>query len=525
MFFFASSAFSATSAYPSSSSLMADGQWLMATPSLPFRMPSLDPSTLALANLPEHLPLPRWSRAPGQAPLDITLRPPGSKSITNRALLLAALAPGTSTLHHPLTEADDAQRMLAAIQQLGASVDATNPDALRITGVGGKWKVNPNDSTLDLNNAGTATRFLTASALLADAPLTIPGNARMQQRPIAELANLLEQLGCTIDYQATPGCPPLTITPSSCLPRQSQIRLGRNGGGADEVGGGGLPTTTLPIAPTQSSQFVSALMLTAVFLKDGLTLTFPDGITSQSYVQMTLDLLDHLGVQTRSAQDLSVIQVFPGLNGFTLDIEPDASGATYWWAAGALLPSATARVEGFSSTTNSLQGDAQFPALLEQMGCTLISSSNGHNNTLTVKGTPNLNPIMCDMRNMPDAVMSLAAVASFAPGTTIVKGVKTLRVKECDRIDAMKTELAKLGVVIQDNLNGDEDTLSITPPTDGIDCSDNAPPVSFDTYDDHRMAMSLALLALRRPNITINDPRCVAKTYPNYFQHFARLYR
>ncbi len=473
----------------------------------------LDPTTLTLPNLPEHLPLPRWSRAPGQAPLDITLRPPGSKSITNRALLLAALAPGTSTLNHPLTEADDAQRMLAAIQQLGTSVDASDPTALRITGVHGKWKVNPNDSTLDLNNAGTATRFLTAAALLADAPITITGNARMQQRPIAELADLLQQLGCTITYQATPGCPPLTIAPPLSSP-------GLPGEVArDSVTEGALPNT-LPIAPTQSSQFVSALMLTAVFLPEGLTLTFPDGITSQSYVQMTLDLLDHLGVQTRSAQDLSVIQVLPGLSGFNLDIEPDASGATYWWAAGALLPSATVRVEGFSNSTTSLQGDANFPTLLEQMGCTLIARDN----TLAVKGTNDLRPIMCDMRDMPDAVMSLAAVACFAPGTTIVKGVKTLRVKECDRIDAMKTELAKLGVTITDNLNGDEDALSITPPEGGIDCSDNAPPVAFDTYDDHRMAMSLALLALRRPNITINDPKCVAKTYPNYFQHFAKLY-
>ncbi len=485
-------------------------------------MPEFNPTTLALADLPEHLPLPRWSRAPGQAPLDITLRPPGSKSITNRALLLAALAPGTSTLHHPLTEADDAQRMLAAITQLGASIDDSDPTTLQITGVGGKWKVDPNNATLDLNNAGTATRFLTASALLADAPLTITGNARMQQRPIAELAQLLQQLGCTIDYQATEGCPPLTITPPTSRDREGAVP-------SDQPDVNSAPSrsrlvNTLPIAPTQSSQFVSALMLTAVFLEQGLTLTFPDGITSQSYVQMTLDLLDHLGVHTRSAQDLSVIQVLPGLNGFTLDIEPDASGATYWWAAGALLPTATVRVEGFSSTTNSLQGDAQFPTLLEQMGCTLISSSNGHNNTLTVKGTNDLRPIMCDMRDMPDAVMSLAAVACFAPGTTIVKGVKTLRVKECDRIDAMKIELAKLGVTIADNLNGDEDALSITPPTDGIDCSDTAPPVSFDTYDDHRMAMSLALLALRRPNITINDPKCVAKTYPNYFQHFANLY-
>ncbi|MCA9277313.1 MAG: hypothetical protein KDA29_14930, partial [Phycisphaerales bacterium] len=286
----------------------------------------------------------------------------------------------------------------------------------------------------------------------------------------------------------------------------------------------GASPTSISIAPTQSSQFVSALMLTAVFLEHGLTLTFPNGITSQSYVQMTLDLLDHLGAHTRAASDLAVIQIKPGLDAFNLDIEPDASGATYWWAAGALLSSATIRVEGFSNTTTSLQGDAQFPTLLEQMGCTLVSSSKGRDNTLAVRGTPNLRPIICDMRDMPDAVMSLAAVASFAPGTTIVKGVKTLRVKECDRIEAMKTEFAKLGVTVTDNLNGDEDTLSITPPPDGIDCSDTAPAVSFDTYDDHRMAMSLALLALRRPNITINDPKCVAKTYPNYFQDFARIY-
>lgn len=456
------------------------------------------PTNLALADLPERLPLPVWSRAPGQAPQDVTLRPPGSKSITNRALLLAALAPGTSTLNHPLIEADDAQRMLAAITQLGARVDAPNPDQVKIEGVGGHWRVDPNNSTLDLNNAGTATRFLTASALLADHPLTITGNARMRQRPIAELAELLEQFGCTIAYHNAPGCPPLTITPPT----------------AD------LSTTTISIDPTQSSQFVSALMLAALFLPKGLTLRFPGGITSQSYVRMTLDLIEHLGADTRAAEDLSVVQVRPGLHAFDLDVEPDASGATYWWAAGALLPDATVRVQGFDLTSTSLQGDAQFPTLLEQMGATLAARDN----TLAVRGTSNLRPIMCDMRDMPDAVMSLAAVAAFTPGTTIVKGVKTLRVKECDRIQATKTELAKIGVTVTDNLNGDPDALSITPPPSGVDCSVNAPPVAFDTYDDHRMAMSLSLLALRRPNITINDPRCIAKTYPDYFQHFARLW-
>jgi 3-phosphoshikimate 1-carboxyvinyltransferase len=468
-------------------------------------MPDGFPANLNIDNLPEQLKLPQWSRDAGRPLLDVAIRSPGSKSITNRALLLAALAPGTSTLNEPLIDADDAQRMLKAVEQLGAKIDSSDPNALSITGVGGKWKVPQAGITLDLNNAGTATRFLAASALLSDHPITITGNERMQQRPIAELAQLLETLGCAITYHKNTGCPPLTITPPTPLT-------------------GGLKTNTISIEPTQSSQFVSALMLTAVFLEDGLTLTFPDGVTSKSYVQMTLDLLDHLGVDTQASSNLAVARIKPGLSAFTLDIEPDASGATYWWAAGALLNNATIRVQGFDPKTKSLQGDADFPTLLEQMGCTLQSRDN----TIAVNGTKNLRSINCDMSDMPDAVMSLASVACFAKGPTIVKGVKTLRVKECDRIAAMKAELGKLGVWVEDNLNGDEDTLAITPPQgknhSGIDCSPTCEPITFETYDDHRMAMSLSLIALRRPNITINDPKCIAKTYPNFFQHFAKLY-
>lgn len=460
------------------------------------------PSNLTPDALPEQLPLPAWNRAPGKSPLDLTIRPPGSKSITNRALLLAALCNGTSTLNHALTDADDAQRMLAAITQLGAIVDQSNPTALKITGTAGAWKpdldkTNPNNTTIDLNNAGTATRFLAASALLADRPLTITGNERMQQRPIAELATLLQSLGCKIEYLKTDGCPPLRITPPSQL-----------------------ATNTITIGRTQSSQFITALMLVAVFLENGLTISMPDGTTSASYIRLTLDLLDHLGVQIQHADNLSVIKVSPGLAAFNLDIEPDASGATYWWAAGVLLPKATIRVAGFNPASPSSQGDANFPILLEQMGCTLIAADN----TLACKGQANLNPIICDMSDMPDAVMSLAAVACFAPGTTIIKGVKTLRVKECDRIAALKAELGRLGVWVEDNLNNDEDVLSITPPDSGVDCSPDCDPVLFETYHDHRMAMALSLIALRRPNITINNPRCVDKTYPTYWQHFARLY-
>lgn len=453
-----------------------------------------DPSKLTIDTLPDQLTLPLWSRAAGRAPLDVTIRPPGSKSLTNRALMLAALAPGESTINHPLIEADDAQRMLTAIELLGAKVERLD-HAVKITGTGGKLVVDPNDSTINLNNAGTATRFLTAAALLADSPLTITGNERMQQRPIQELGDLLESLGAGVEYLGTPGCPPIRISPPADL-----TQLG----------------SQIEIKPTQSSQFISALMLIAPFLPNGLTITQREGITSASYVRMTIELLDHLGVQTKHSGDLSTIQIMPGMNRFALDIEPDASGATYWWAAGALLPEATIRVQGISMD-RSQQGDARFPELLEQMGCTLITKGDA----LACRGSAGLNPIMCDMRDMPDAVMSLAVVACFAKGTTIIRGVTTLRVKECDRIEALKAELGKIGVIVTDNLNGDEDALSISPPHS---FSDTQTPIVMDTYDDHRMAMSLSLLALRLPNIVINDPACVAKTYPTYYQHLGRVF-
>jgi len=453
-----------------------------------------DPPNLTIDTLPDQLPLPKWSRPARRAPLDITIRPPGSKSLTNRALLLAAVAQGESTINYPLIEADDAQRMLDAIKQLGAKVERLD-HAIKITGTGGKLIVDPKNPTLNLNNAGTATRFLSAAALLADRPLTITGNERMQQRPIQELCDLLTQLGATVEYLGTPGCPPIKITPPtdlSSIPSQIEIN------------------------PTQSSQFISALMLIAPFLPNGLTITQPQGTTSASYVRMTLELLDHLGVHTQHALDLSIIRINPGFNRFVLDIEPDASGATYWWAAGALLPEATIRVEGINFD-QSQQGDAHFPKLLEQMGCTLITKAD----TLACRGSASMTPIMCNMQNMPDAVMSLAVVACFAKGTTIIRGVRTLRVKECDRIAAIKAELAKIGAVVIDNLNDDHDALSITPPAS---FPESESPIFLDTYDDHRMAMSLSLLALRLPNIAINDPKCVAKTYPNFYQHLRRVY-
>ena len=485
---------------------------------------SPSPSKLAetlsgpLADLPNPLPLTPPKRARGQAPIDATVRPPGSKSITNRALLLAALAGGESTLRRPLLDADDAQRMLAALTQLGATFDTSDPDALAVRGTGGRWPIPAPkppaipETVLDLNNAGTATRFLTAAALVADHPLVITGNQRMRERPIAELTRALAELGAHVEHLESPDCPPIRITPPV---------------------GGILSSSTLTIGRTQSSQFISALLLVGGCLASGLTLRLPDGVTSSSYVHMTLALLAHLGAPARSAADLSVIRVDKPVPAFDLEIEPDASGATCFHAAGAILPGAgdpaTVRVIG-PHPDDSLQGDAHFPRVLEQMGCALVHGATRQGDPVTTtRGPDHLKPVMIDMADMPDAVMALAAVAAFTPGTTIVRGVRTLRVKETDRIEALRTELAKIGVTLTPDLNGDDDALSITPPHDGsrltLDLSEDAPPVAFDTYDDHRMAMSMALIALRRPNVSINDPGCVAKTYPTFWRDLAEIYR
>lgn len=469
-----------------------------------------------LAELPDPLPVPQLVRPNERLPRSVSVRPPGSKSITNRALLLAALASGRSTVRFPLLGADDAERMLAAITRLGVAVDRAHPDALVIDGVGGRWR--PRDDggpvVVNLNNAGTATRFLAAASLVSPGPVTIDGNERMRQRPIGELADALEQIGCAIAYTGTPGCPPITITPPpGHRPGASLLEFGQ----------------------TQSSQFISALLLTAPFVPGGLTIKMKGPITSKSYIRMTLRLLADVGAVVRSTGELEVIRVEPGsiagpgvvLPGFSYAVEPDASSATYWWAAGAMVPSLELRVRGLDATT-SVQGDAAFPGLLIRMGASVrreeADVSPEHEGAVACRGPDRLTPIMADMADMPDATMTLAACCAVAGGLSVLRGVTTLRVKETDRITATRVELAKVGAKVTENVNGDGDVMSIEAPIGGIDCAASAPPVVFDTYHDHRMAMSMALIGLRRPNVWIANPRCVDKTYPTFFADLARLY-
>ncbi len=457
-----------------------------------------------LERLPDPLPIPVLQR-----PFDVVIRPPGSKSLTNRALLLAALAEGESVLHGALTEAEDARVMIAALEKLGALI-SVDGDEVRVIGVGGRWRVPAVGVALNLENAGTATRFLTAAAILSGGgggAVTIDGNARMRERPIGELVELLRQIGVKAEYAARDGYPPVRISPPSDL---NDLAV------------------ELFVGQTASSQFVSAMLLVGIFLPRGLTVRLTSEPTSKSYIEMTIGLLQELGARAEWDVAGRVIRVWPTrLYRFDHSIEPDASGATYFHAAAAMAPGSACFVPGLGA--NCLQGDAAFADVLEIMGARLVRSAEG---VRVSAGDELLHALAQDLSLMPDTAMTLAAVCCFAPGRSVIGGLKTLRVKETDRLAALQAELTKVGaaVTIQamkssgEGAGRSDEALCIVTPEGGIDCSPDVARVEFDTYKDHRMAMAMALIGLRRPNVFIRDPGCVAKTYPTYWRDFARLY-
>ncbi len=476
-----------------------------------------------LNELPDPLPIPTLTRA-----FDVAIRPPGSKSLTNRALLLAALAEGTSTLSGALVDADDAAVMIAALTTLGAKVepDPADPTTLHVTGVNGRWKLAPGANvTLDLHNAGTATRFLTAAALLAPGgagtSITIDGSPRMRQRPIGELVDVIRAVGGRVEYLGTQGFPPLRVHGlDPALTTHVEARFGR----------------------TSSGQFISAMLMVGPWLGRRVGVHTLEKPTSAPYIEMTAQLMMRIGLEPdRLHAEHPGIRFAaiaydtrggggPYIPGFELDIEPDASGATYFWAAAAIVPGATCRVDGLGRS--SLQRDTQFTGVLDRMGARI----SGDDTSTTVRGEPHLRAVDVDLSDMPDTAMTAAVVALFASptpdnatATTTLRGLRTLRVKETDRLAALQTELTKLGAVVEIIAEGDDESLRITPPKDllgtPICLRPKFPRVEFDTYDDHRMAMALSLVGLSRPNVWIRDPTCVAKTYPGYFADLARLYR
>ncbi|MCC6660729.1 MAG: 3-phosphoshikimate 1-carboxyvinyltransferase [Phycisphaerales bacterium] len=422
-----------------------------------------------------------------------TIRPPGSRSITNRAILLAALAHGESVLRAPLLGADDTERMITAVTRLGATV-RRGDDHLRIRGVGGRCRSGLME--LDAGESGTCARFLTAAAVLSLSPVIITGGPRLRERPMDGLPEALGQLGARAEFLGSAGCLPLRVTPPVALPAGATVAL----------------------ESPSSGQVISGLLLAAPFLPGGLTVRVTGRLPSASYVRMTVALLDRVGVGVRTSEDLRTIRVGappPGPPAFTIDIEPDASSAGYWWALAALSPGSRVRVEGLSR--RSLQGDALLPDVLSRMGAG-VAWGDG---SIEAAGPPRLCPVMADFSDMPDAALTVAAVACFADGASVLSGLGTLRGKESDRLAALSTELARISVRV--DVHADGATATITPPRAGLDCSAGASRVAFGTYNDHRVAMSLALIGLRRPNTLIRNPGCVAKTYPGFWHDLAGL--
>ncbi len=424
------------------------------------------------------------------APFRATITPPGSKSLTNRALLLAALAEGKSTLTGVLF-ADDSRRMLEALTALGFDVHVFEP-AATVTIIGQGGHIPAKQAALNLGNAGTAYRFLTAALCLGEGVYTLDGIERMRQRPVGQLVDGLKKLGAGIRYLMAENCPPLEITATGAL-----------------TGG------QLTMPPTLSSQYISALLQIAPCCRTGLTLRFDGAVTSRPYVEMTLGLMARFGVRAQVDANFTTITLAPSkYKAADYAIEPDASNASYFLAAAAVIPGSTCTIEGLGR--RSLQGDVGFADVLHLMGADLIYGGD----FITIKSPPRgapLRGIDVDLNHMPDMAQTLAVAALFALGPTTIRNVGNLRVKETDRLAALKNELTKLGAQVEI----EDDDLTITPPAEGT--QGKLTPAAIDTYDDHRMAMSFAIAGLRSGGVVINDPKCVNKTFPEYFAYLERL--
>ncbi|MGB0767394.1 MAG: 3-phosphoshikimate 1-carboxyvinyltransferase [Phycisphaeraceae bacterium] len=428
-------------------------------------------------------------------PFDLTLSPPGSKSLTNRALLIAALAEGRTTLDGVLF-ADDTRRMLDALQTLGFELDID--EAAKRVAVDGRAGSIPSDhAELHLGNAGTAMRFLTAALCLGHGTYSLDGIERMRERPIGELVEPLRQLGAQIEYLGQDGYPPLKISDSAYFE-------------------GGFVT----LKPTLSSQFISALLIAGPCTPRGVTLTFDGPITSLPYIKMTLRLMKHFGVtyEWGGPKKNAVRVTANAYRARDYTIEPDASNASYFLAAAAAVPGSRCTIEHLGG--ESVQGDAEFCSILGLMGCGVDQRT--HQTTVAAPANGRLKGVDVKLNQMPDMAQTLAALAILADGPTTIRKVGNLRVKETDRMEAIRVELTKLGATVE--LRGDD--IHIKPPPKATDGPGNAiTPASVDTYDDHRMAMAFSVIGLAAPpgTVTINDPDCVNKTYPNYWEDLQKI--
>ena len=434
---------------------------------------------------------------------------PGSKSISNRTLLLAALAAGATRLSG-LLDADDVERMRAALATLG--IDVTQAGDTRDFVVHGQGGIFPVKSArLHLGNAGTALRPLTAALALSDGHYELSGVPRMHERPVGDLVDALRQLGADIRYLGSDGFPPLAIGPFAAPPQSVGPPEARR------LSGGPGPVDT-PDAPARvtvrgnvSSQFTSALLMALPLIaardRRPISVDISGELVSKPYVSITTDLMARFGVAVEN-DDWRTFRMPAGARYSSpghLHVEGDASSASYFLAAGA-IGGGPVRVTGVGRT--SIQGDVAFADALARMGARIGSGDNW----IEARAGLSLSGIDIDCTPIPDAAMTLAVVALFAQGPTTLTGIASWRVKETDRIAAMATELRKLGAEV----DAGEDRLTISPPRRFV-------PATIATYEDHRMAMCFSLAALAGVAVRILDPTCVTKTFPGYFTAFDQV--
>jgi len=413
-----------------------------------------------------------------------TIRLPGSKSISNRMLLLAALADGCTEIGG-LLDSDDTRVMLSALRTLGVGVEQSGAKAWRIHGCGGTFPVA--DADLFMGNAGTAIRPLTAALALSGGSYRLAGVPRMHERPIGDLVDGLSQVGADVRYTGQPGFPPLSIHPAA-------VKLGG----------------PIRLRGDVSSQFLTALLMALPLTGEAAVIEMTTELISKPYIEITLNLMARFGVEVKRdgwrSFALGAGQAYrsPGL----LRVEGDASAASYFLAAGA-IGGGPVRVEGVGR--NSIQGDVRFAEALASIGARIEWGDDYLE--ARAPGSGKLRAFDLDLNHIPDAAMTLAVAALFADGRCTLRNIASWRVKETDRIAAMATELRKLGATVEEGAN----YIGILPPAALV------PGVAIDTYDDHRMAMCFSLATLGGVPVAINDPKCVNKTFPEYFDAFAEI--
>jgi 3-phosphoshikimate 1-carboxyvinyltransferase len=414
--------------------------------------------------------------------IDATVNVPGSKSLTQRALLIAALADGRSVLEGPL-DSEDTRYTSAALGAMGIDV-LKETDRWVVEGRGGLIETPAQD--IFLGNNGTATRFLTSVACLGNGVFRITGDKRMEERPIEPLMLALRGWGASVKSIRGTGCPPL------------------------EIAAGGLAGGRTLLPEGKSSQYLSSLLLVAPYARQTARLEVAGEVLSKPYVAMTLEVMNAFGVKAEANASCNNFTVPKGVyHARTYMIEGDASGASYFFAAAAI---SRGRVTVRNMPYPSLQGDARFVDLLQKMGCSVEKSAAG----TSVTGPEKLHGITVDMGDCPDVVPTLAVVAAMAEGRTTISNIAHLRIKECDRLHVMASELAKLGVKIEER----EDALIIEGCGGEVGRLRGA---VIETHNDHRIAMSFAVAGLVVKGIRIENEGCVAKSFPDFWERFAAL--